>query len=115
MNKYQVFLDYFDSLHLGQNLPKEVKEVLKIIKKQSLSEQEKPEITELGVQILKYMQDNSGGPLTANAIARGLDTSSRKINGAIRKLVIDKFVEKFGRDPVKYELNEKGKNYKEND
>jgi predicted transcriptional regulator len=37
--------------------------------------------------------------------------SSRKISGAIRKLVTDGFVDKYGQNPVIYSLTEKGKNF----
>ena len=36
--------------------------------------------------------------------------TSRRVSGAIRKLVTDGYVEKVSQDPVIYALTEKGKN-----
>ena len=46
----------------------------------------------------------------AKDIAEELFVNSRKVSGAMRKLVNDGFVEKLGKEPVVYELTEKGKN-----
>jgi DNA-binding MarR family transcriptional regulator len=73
---------------------------------------EKPEITDNGKQILKFLQDNLDTPmLKARDIAEGLFVSSRTVSGSIRKLVNDGFVEKVGQDPAIYTITEKGKNY----
>lgn len=73
---------------------------------------EKPEITDNGKQILKFLQDNPDTPmLKARDIAEGLFVSSRTVSGSIRKLVNDGFVEKVGQDPAIYTITEKGKNY----
>lgn len=73
---------------------------------------EKPEITDNGKQILKYLQDNPDKPmLKARDIAEGLFVSSRAVSGSLRKLVTDGFVEKVGQDPAIYTITEKGKNY----
>ena len=77
----------------------------------SVKEEEKPEFTDNGKLILKYMQDNSDkANFKAKDIGEGLFVSSRTVSGAIRKLVTDGFVEKIGQDPVIYALTEKGKN-----
>lgn len=73
---------------------------------------EKPEITDNGKQILKYLQENTDVPmLKARDIAEGLFISSRTVSGSMRKLVNDGFVEKVGQDPAIYTITEKGKNY----
>lgn len=73
---------------------------------------EKPEITDNGKQILKYLQENTENPmLKARDIAEGLFISSRTVSGSMRKLVNDGFVEKVGQDPAIYTITEKGKNY----
>lgn len=72
---------------------------------------EKPEITDNGKLVLKYMQDDTGPMWKARDIAEGLFISSRTVSGAMRKLVTDGFCEKVGADPVVYALTEKGKNY----
>ena len=77
----------------------------------SVKEEEKPEFTDNGKLVLKYMQDNSDkANFKAKDIGEGLFVSSRTVSGAIRKLVTDGFVEKIGQDPVIYALTEKGKN-----
>ncbi len=72
---------------------------------------EKPALTESGCQILEYLQSANAKNLKAKDIADGMAISSRKISGAIRKLVTDGFVEKFGTNPVIYSLTEKGKQF----
>jgi len=73
---------------------------------------EKPELTENGKLILKYLQENADIKLwKAKDIASQLGISSRGASGAMRKLVNDGFCEKLGQDPVIYSLTEKGKNY----
>lgn len=72
---------------------------------------DKPEITENGKMILKYLQSVPVAPYKAKDIAEGLFISSRTVSGSIRKLVTDKFVEKIDDEPVIYTITEKGKNY----
>jgi DNA-binding MarR family transcriptional regulator len=77
----------------------------------SVKEEEKPEFTDNGKLILKYMQDNAAqSSFKAKDIGEGLFVSSRVVSGAIRKLVTDGYVEKIGQDPVVYTLTEQGKN-----
>lgn len=76
----------------------------------SVQEEEKPEFTDNGKLILKYMQDNADtSNFKAKDIGEGLFVSSRVVSGAIRKLVTDGYVEKIGQDPVIYTLTEQGK------
>ena len=72
---------------------------------------EKPEITDNGKQILKYLQEVNTPALKARDIAEGLVISSKAVSGSMRKLVTDGFVEKVGQDPAIYTITEKGKNY----
>lgn len=76
------------------------------------TEKEKPEFTDNGKIILKYLQDTvSDKPRqTSKEIGDGLIMTSRRVSGAIRKLVTDGYVEKVSKDPVVYALTEKGKN-----
>lgn len=71
----------------------------------------KPEITDNGKMILKYLQSAPVKPYKSKDIAEELFVSSRTVSGSIRKLVNDGFVEKIGTDPVLYNITEKGKNY----
>lgn len=76
-------------------------------------EKEKVAFTENGKKILVYMQeqkDNSNNLFKSKDIAEGLFMSSRSISGAMRKLVIDGYVEKIGETPASYSLTETGVN-----
>ena len=46
----------------------------------------------------------------AKDIADKIELSSRTVSGALRKLVSDGYVEKTGKNPVIYNITEKGKN-----
>lgn len=73
---------------------------------------EKPEVTEKGVEILTYLQAQiPEGPFKACDVGTGLGIPARSISGALRKLVLDGFCAKLGKEPVIYELTEKGRNY----
>lgn len=76
------------------------------------TEKEKPEFTDNGKLILKYLQETAEEhpEQKAKDIGEGLLISSRTVSGAIRKLVTDGYVEKVSQDPVIYALTEKGKN-----
>lgn len=72
----------------------------------------KPDLTENGKAILKFLQENDNKlSWKAREIAEGLFISSRGVSGSMRKLVTDGFVEKIGQNPATYTLTEKGKNY----
>ena len=79
---------------------------------QALNEKEKPEFTDTGKMILKFRQEHqSVMPMSAaREIGEGLFISSRKVSGAMRKLVSEGYAEKIGQDPTIYVLTEKGKN-----
>ena len=121
MNKYKQFLDYFDWLveNCKQSvvMPYEVQDVYNMLQEQQAME--KPMFTESGLSILEYLQTCDAKSLKARDIADGMVVSSRQVSGAIRKLVTDGFVDKYGQNPVIYSLTEKGRNfdineYKEN-
>ena len=79
----------------------------------------KPAFSEIGLQIFEYLQQGHEKNNKAKDIAEGMNLPSKKVSGAMRKLVSDGYVEKFGSNPVIYSLSEQGKNfnienYKEN-
>ena len=112
-NKYKRFIEYFDWLVQNckepVNLPDEVQDVYNLLREQQ--NMEKPMFTESGLVILEYLQSCDATSWKAKDIADGMIISSRKISGAIRKLVTDGFVDKYGQNPVIYSLTEKGKNF----
>ena len=124
MNKCEQFLNFFDYLVEQSKIskdviPKEVMEYYNVLKEQQISQKEKPILTEIGTQVLQYLQTNEVQSAKARDIADGMNMSSKKISGSMRKLVTDGFVEKIGANPVVYALTDKGKNfniqdYKEN-
>lgn len=105
------FIDFFN--YLVENckepveIPDSVQEVLDFLGAQK----ERPLLTESGLQILEYLQKVNAKNLKASDIATGMGISSRKVSGAIRKLVSDNFVQKFGKTPVIYNLTEQGKTF----
>lgn len=112
-NKYKSFIEYFDWLVQNckepVNLSDEVQDVYNLLLEQQ--NMEKPMFTESGLAILEYLQSCDATSWKAKDIADGMVISSRKISGAIRKLVTDGFVDKYGQNPVIYSLTEKGKNF----
>ena len=73
---------------------------------------EKPELTENGKLVLKYMQEHVDIRCwKAKDLADQMNISSRGASGTLRKLVNDGFCEKLGQDPVIYSLTEKGKTF----
>ena len=71
-------------------------------------------MTENGAKLLSWMQENvekMSNVFTSKEAAEALFTSGRSIAGSMRKLVNDEYVEKIGKDPVRYSLTEAGKNY----
>jgi DNA-binding MarR family transcriptional regulator len=72
---------------------------------------DKPILTDDGKNILQYLREHSETTLwKSREIAEGLEISSRKVSGSMRKLVNDGFIEKIGKDPAIYTLTDNGKN-----
>ena len=86
-------------------------ELLSFLQAQASSTSNKPKFTDIGLEILGYLQASDTKNNKAKDIAEGMDLPSRKISGAMRKLVTDGYVEKFGQNPVIYTLTEKGANF----
>jgi Fic family protein len=110
------FLNFIDDLishnedYAKSIMTDDVKDYLEILI--TGEDSSKPEITDNGKVVLKYMQDNNIKMAKSKDIAEGLGISSRAVSGTLRKLVNDGFAERIGKDPVIYTLSEKGKNYK---
>ena len=72
---------------------------------------DKPILTDDGKNILRYLREHLETTLwKSREIAEGLEISSRKVSGSMRKLVSDGFIEKIGKDPAIYTLTDNGKN-----
>jgi predicted transcriptional regulator len=113
MSGLESFLDYFDAINegYGATIPAEAAEFLESLRQQLEKEKNKPLFTETGIQILEYLQSCGSEKLKAKDIADGMEISSRKVSGSMRKLVSDGYVEKYGSNPVSYALSEQGKNF----
>ena len=68
-------------------------------------------ITENGIKILKFLQENEETAYTAKMIGERIELGSRTVSGSMRKLVTDGYVTKLGANPVTYQLSEKGMNF----
>jgi len=113
MTKCKIFLGYFDSLlektgEKFEDLPQEVKDFYEALQTDG-GESEKPTFTPIGIQILEFMQQSAAKSFKAKDIAEGTMLPSRKASGAMRKLVNDGYVEKYGENPVNYMITTKGK------
>lgn len=122
MNKCDKFIEFFERLidETNAEMTDEVREFYEMLKVSTSNYGNKPALTETGLLILEYLQKSEQtSSLKARDIAEGLGVHSRKVSGAMRKLVDDGYIDKFGQNPVIYTLTEKGKNfnldeYKEN-
>lgn len=115
----QEFLNFINELMKAnpklteELMTEEIKAYLDILRD---SNNEKPELTENGQTILKYLQQNIETTFwKSKDIADQLGIASRSVSGTMRKLVNDGFCEKMGANPIVYILSDKGKNYKFND
>lgn len=123
MSKCEIFLEYFNQLLLkaGTTLDEaseDVKDFYSMLQS-TKGEGEKVSFTPIGIQVLEFMQQSTLKSFKAKDIADGSLLPSRKVSGAMRKLVNDGYVEKFGENPVNYMITSKGKeinleDYKEN-
>ena len=110
----QEFMDFLDALMKAAPQVVEEKGNEKIMAYiEALRENTKKQIglTENGALVLKYLQTADSLTFKARDIGEGIGLSSRTVSGALRKLVNDGFVEKFGENPTIYSITEKGKNY----
>ena len=114
MNKY---FDIFDSLIVKYQIEEDqdVNDLRDFLFAMSSPANSKPAFTEIGLEILEYLQQGHEKNNKAKDIADGMNLPSKKISGAMRKLVTDGYVEKFGQNPVIYSLTEQGKNFSIND
>lgn len=114
MSNYKAFIEFIDYLIENCKEPvqmsPEIKEVYDLVL--TLDGGNKPLFTERGLEVLEFFQSNSNNKnLKAKDIADGMDVSTRKVTGALRKLVTDGYINKFGTTPTVYTLTEKGKNF----
>lgn len=113
MSKCEEFLNFFDELvNKSQplSIPVNVQEFYDMLKASNVKV-EKPAFTELGLSILEYLQNSDVKSLKAKDIAEGMNIPSKKVSGAMTKLVNDGYLEKLNSgSPIIYNLTEKGKN-----
>lgn len=110
MNKYQAILEKIIKDY-SVGLDEDVEELRSFLAAMTASTSNKPAFTEIGLDILEYLQQGHEKNNKAKDIAEGMGIPSKKISGAMRKLVTDGYVEKFGQNPVIYSLTDQGKNF----
>lgn len=112
MTKSEELLEFVDYLMRNcrepVEIPENVQAYLEALK--SSESTTKSEFTSNGKIILQWLQNAPMGMYKAKDIAEGIGISSKSVSGAMRKLVVDEYVEKVGKDPVVYSITEKGKN-----
>lgn len=113
MNDLKEFIQFVDELlsSCSVDMSDGAKKFYENLKTQQEQYENKPLFTETGIQILEYLQSCGSEKMKAKDIAEGMTMPSRKINGSIRKLVSDGYVEKFGSNPVFYTITDKGKEF----
>lgn len=113
MTKRQEFVEFVDYLiaHCSEpiEMSSNVNDYLTALRESS-GKEDKPEFTDNGKAILKYLQEIPVGMYKARDIAEGMFIAPKSVSGAMRKLVTDGYVEKVGKDPIVYMITEKGKN-----
>ena len=101
--KNEIYKDAYEDYNLAKDFFEEFK---------SDKTKDKPIITENGIKILQFMQENKdkyNNIFKAKEIAEGLFISSHSVSGSMRKLITEGFVQKIGQDPVAYAITDKGK------
>lgn len=110
-NNKKAFIEFIDRL-LEQNPNALDEEAMDFyVKFKAISETNKPLFTESGKAILRYMRENKenySNMFQAKSLGEGMGTTSKKVSGAMRKLVTDGFLEKIGENPVTYSLTKLG-------
>ena len=110
MNKYlKIFEQIVTDYEIEQD--EDVEELRSFLAALDTKGNDKPAFSEVGLQIFEYMRQGHEKNNKAKDIAEGMNLPSKKISGAMRKLVSDGYVEKFGSNPVIYSLSDKGKNF----
>ena len=114
MTKQQAFVEWFDELmsknpKFEENMPEDVKAYMSALRDSSV-QIEKPDFTDNGKAILKYLQEVPVVAYKARDIAEGMFIASKSVSGTMRKLVNDGYEEKIGQNTVVYMITEKGKN-----
>lgn len=110
MNKYlKIFEQIIADYEIEQN--EDIEELRSFLAALDTKDSDKPAFSEVGLQIFEYMRQGHEKNNKAKDIAEGMNLPSKKISGAMRKLVSDGYVEKFGSNPVIYSLSDKGKNF----
>jgi DNA-binding MarR family transcriptional regulator len=108
MTKKEIFIEEIETIISQGNylLSVEALDYFKSLKEKK----EKTGLTDNGKKIIEYLQTLPvGAPQTAKEIGEALFLSGRSVSGAMRKIVADGYVDKEGKDPVKYALNQTGK------
>jgi len=119
MTKKEAFIEIINYLfedqdtHLATVYEKEWPLAQEFFKELKEDKNVSPVLTENGKKVLSWMQENitnMSNLFTSKEIGEALFTSGRSVAGSMKKLVSNGYVEKTGKDPVRYSLTEEGKN-----
>lgn len=119
MTKKEAFIEIINYLfedqdiHLATVYKKEWPLAQEFFKELKEDKNTSPVLTENGKKVLSWMQENitnMSNLFTSKEIGEALFTSGRSVAGSMKKLVSNGYVEKTGKDPVRYSLTEEGKN-----
>ena len=110
MSKKETFItEIEDILAHGATLSEDAMTYFTALK--GAADKEKPAFTENGKAVLQFIKKNKetyNNLFKAKEIGEGMGTTSKKVSGAMRKLVTDGFLEKIGENPVTYSLTKLG-------
>ena len=110
--KYEDFLNYFDELLIKANVPAMPEDIQRVYDELRKCEiKDKPILTPIGVEILRYARNLEKESFKAKELAEGMGILSRKISGAMNKLCKDGFVDKTDTSPIIYSLSDKGREF----
>ena len=112
MTNKEIFIETVEALfsHSTNSIPEAAFNYLEYLK--SIVEKEKPQFTENGAKVLRWMQENYAqynNIMKAKEIGEGLFTTSRSVSGAMRKLITDGYATKIDGQPICYSLTDLGK------
>ena len=114
MNKKEKFIEEINDL-IGNNdieLSQEALEYFENLKNNKKTST--GEFTDNGRKIFKYMQQNyekQANSFQSKNIAEGLGVTGRSVGSSMRKLIVDRYVEKVSQNPITYSLTELGMSY----
>lgn len=111
MTNCEEFINYVESLSNEKEMTEGAARFFEILKNSQDKFEEKELLTDSGKAILSFLKTQPNKGLKATDIGLGMGIPSRKVSGAMRKLVTLELVEKIGEKPIVYMISTKGLEY----